>query len=110
MARTPKPGTPVRGSSSGKPIMALFDLLGRRWVLRILWELRSEALTFRALQERCGNPSPTVLNGRLQELSESALVDLSDGEGYELTDFGKELTAHLVPLLRWSDRWAAALR
>jgi DNA-binding HxlR family transcriptional regulator len=30
----------VRGSKSGRPIMALLDLLGRRWTLRILWELR----------------------------------------------------------------------
>ena len=32
---TPKPGTRVRGSRTGKPIMALLDLLGRRWALRI---------------------------------------------------------------------------
>ena len=30
----------VRGSQSGRPIMALLDLLGRRWSLRIIWELR----------------------------------------------------------------------
>jgi len=41
MARpAPRPGRPVRGSRTGRPIMALLDLLGRRWVLRILWELR----------------------------------------------------------------------
>ena len=34
----------VRGSRSGRPIMALLDLLGRRWTLRILWELREQAL------------------------------------------------------------------
>ena len=31
MSRTPKPGRPVRGSRSGVPVMALLDLLGRRW-------------------------------------------------------------------------------
>ena len=40
----------VRGSRSGRPIMALLDLLGRRWSLRILWELREQALTSRALR------------------------------------------------------------
>ena len=33
----------VRGSRTGRPIMALLDLLGRRWTLRILWELRGVA-------------------------------------------------------------------
>jgi len=26
---------------------------GRRWALRVIWELRGDALTFRELQERC---------------------------------------------------------
>ena len=43
----------VRGSRSGRPIMALLDLLGRRWTLRVLWELRADALGFRELQARC---------------------------------------------------------
>ncbi|HJV56497.1 MAG TPA: transcriptional regulator, partial [Methylomirabilota bacterium] len=40
MASTPRPGWPVRGSRTGRPIMALMDLLGRRWALRVIWELR----------------------------------------------------------------------
>ena len=48
---TPRPGARVRGSRSGRPIMAALDLLGRRWALRILWELRAGALPFRALRE-----------------------------------------------------------
>ena len=36
----PVPGRKVRGSQTGRPLMAAFDLLGRRGVLRILWELR----------------------------------------------------------------------
>ena len=39
-ARLPRPGVPVRGSATGRPLMAAMDLLGRRWALRILWELR----------------------------------------------------------------------
>ena len=68
MARTPRPGRPVRGSQTGRPIMALMDLLGRRWTLRVIWELRDGRLTFRALQEACGGLSPTVLNQRVREL------------------------------------------
>ena len=46
--------------------MALLDLLGRRWTLRILWELRDAALTSRALRTACDEASPTVLQARLR--------------------------------------------
>ena len=36
--------TAVRGSRTGRPVMALLDLLGRRWTLRIVWELRDGPL------------------------------------------------------------------
>src|SRR5918999_3277976 len=39
MSQTPKPGRPVRGSRTGVPVMALPDLLGRRWTLGVLWNL-----------------------------------------------------------------------
>ena len=106
MARTPRPGRPVRGSKTGRPIMALLDLLGRRWALRIIWELREARLTFRALQDACGGVSPTVLNQRLKELRESQVVDLVESDGYGLTSSGQELRQALSPLIDWSKRWA----
>ena len=54
--------------------MALLDLLGRRWSLRILWELREEPGGFRALQARCDSMSPSVLSQRLGELQEAEIV------------------------------------
>ena len=49
--------------------MALLDLLGRRWALRVLWELRASPVpTFRELQSRCGDVSSSVLAQRLREL------------------------------------------
>ena len=89
--------------------MALLDLLGRRWSLRIIWELRASRATFRALREACGNPSPTVLNERLRELREARLVDLVESEGYGLTHHGKELFELFMPLGEWSERWAKSL-
>ena len=77
---SPKPGRRVRGSATGRPIMALLDLLGRRMTLRILWELRDAPLTFRALQEAAAT-NPSVLNARLKELREARLVE-HDAEGY----------------------------
>jgi DNA-binding HxlR family transcriptional regulator len=54
----PRPGDRVRGSRSGRPIMAALDLLGRRWALRVLWELRDGALPFRALREAATTSRP----------------------------------------------------
>lgn len=89
--------------------MALLDLLGRRWALRIVWELRDTRLTFRALADACGKLSPTVLNTRIHELREAGIMD--DGpEGYGLTSLGRELVTSLVPLVGWSEKWARSLR
>ena len=106
---TPTPGTPVRGSDSGRPIMAALDLLGRRWVMRIIWELRDRPLTFRQLRERCDGMSPTVLNERLQELRETRIVQTADSGGYTLSAIGQDLLASMMPLLRWSEQWQHAM-
>jgi DNA-binding HxlR family transcriptional regulator len=89
--------------------MALLDLMGRRWALRILWELRDGPLRFRALRERCGDPSPTILNQRLKDLREASIVCLEE-KGYTLTAEGKDLIASLAPLRRWAERWAERTR
>lgn len=86
--------------------MALFDLLGRRWALRVLWELRPGPATFRELAERCGGLSPTVLNARLKELRETGIVELSPEDGYGLTATGMALLESLLPLERWARTWA----
>jgi DNA-binding HxlR family transcriptional regulator len=85
--------------------MALLDLLGRRWALRVLWELRGGALSFRALRGRCDGVSPTVLNTRLAELREAGILSAREGEGYRLTSDGSGLLAALAPLDAWSKRW-----
>ncbi|HJV82613.1 helix-turn-helix domain-containing protein [Noviherbaspirillum sp.] len=102
-----EPGKPVRNSKSGQAIMALLDLLGRRWALRILWELRSgERLSFRALQESCQISSPNALNTRLKELRHAGIVDLEGEGGYGLTESGRSLLTAVGPLAAWADDWA----
>jgi DNA-binding HxlR family transcriptional regulator len=89
--------------------MALLDLLGRNWSMRVLWELCHEGpCTFRELQERCESVSPGVLNSRLKELRESRLVELGP-EGYQATAMGRSLFDVLLPLDQWSKRWATSL-
>jgi DNA-binding HxlR family transcriptional regulator len=106
MAKSALPGRPARGSRSGRPIMALLDLLGRRWVLRIVWELRDEPKRFRELQALIG-ASPSSVNARLADLRAARLVELDAARGYRLTPLGRELLALVLPLHRWADRWAS---
>jgi DNA-binding HxlR family transcriptional regulator len=104
---TPLPGRPVRGSRTGRPAMALLDLLGRRWALRVLWELRDgSAPTFRELQARCGDISSSVLNDRLAELRVAEIVASEPGAGYRLTNEGHHLLSALAPIDAWAQRWA----
>jgi DNA-binding HxlR family transcriptional regulator len=95
----------VRGSGTGRPIMVLLDLLGRRWSLRILWELRNDPLTSRALRTACDEASPTVLNERLKELREADLIELGDA-GYALTALGRELSEKFMPLHHFAEKWS----
>lgn len=105
----PFPGQPVRGSESGRPMMALLDLLGRRWAMGVLWQLcQGGPCTFRQLQQRCESISPAVLNARLKELRTALLVERS-GEGYQPTALGAQLVAHLQPFSHFAGDWADAL-
>jgi DNA-binding HxlR family transcriptional regulator len=90
--------------------MALLDLLGRRWALRILWELRDERpVTFRDLQARCGGVSSSVLNDRLRELRDAGIVGTEPVGGYRLSPDGRDLLEALAPLDVWAQRWATRL-
>lgn len=105
----PMPGERVRGSRSGAPIMALFDLLGRRWAMGVIWTL-SEAgpLAFRSLQAKCESISPTVLSLRLKELQAAGLVRRTVG-GYEVTPLGRRIYDDLVPLGETAKEWGRSL-
>lgn len=97
----------VRGSRTGRPIMALLDLLGRRWTLRLLWELRDGALTSRALRQACDDISPTVMQARLSDLRSALLVEHQRARGYALTSMGEDLLRSFAELYSFADRWAA---
>lgn len=84
--------------------MALLEILGRRWTLRVLWEMRNAPLSFRALQKASGGLSPTVLNQRLKELRSSGILALTDN-GYDLTPAGRDLLVHVLELDKWARTW-----
>jgi DNA-binding HxlR family transcriptional regulator len=87
--------------------MAAMDLLGRRWALRIVWELRAGPVGARALLARCTGLSSSVLYQRLAELTSSGLI-VATADGYQLTPMGTSLGQALAPLNEWANTWAGA--
>jgi DNA-binding HxlR family transcriptional regulator len=73
----------------------------------VLWELRDDQLGFRALQERCGGMSSSVLRDRLAELTGAGLVETDDAGRYGLSRHGRGLLDALKPLASWAAEWGA---
>lgn len=90
--------------------MAALALFSRRWVLRILWELRNGPAGFRELRTRCEDMSPDTLATRLAELSEAGLIERDADGSSALTPLGAELKPVLRSLAHWADAWEAEMK
>jgi DNA-binding HxlR family transcriptional regulator len=86
--------------------MAALDLLGRRWLLRLLWELRNGPLGARALLECCDGLSSSVFYQRLNDMTHAGLIEKTSDGTYALTQLGSDLGVALRPLDGWAKRWA----
>ncbi|MEC3957807.1 helix-turn-helix domain-containing protein [Nocardia sp. CDC153] len=95
-----------RADASATPLLAAMDLLGQRWILRVIWELEPGPLGFLELRRRMGNCSSSMLSVRLQRLSEAAVLEKKPDKSYELTTAGRQLAEALQPVWKWSERWA----
>jgi DNA-binding HxlR family transcriptional regulator len=91
-------------------MLALLDLLGRRWALRVVWELRAQPASFQALQRRCDSMSTSVLSQRLAELRDAQLVDKDRTGDYVLTEHGVRLLGRLDGIEDWTQEWAKTIR
>lgn len=96
--------TSNRESATTPQLAELFDLLGRRWTLRVLWELRDRTLSFNDLRRAVGGMSQSVLVTRLTDLFGAGLVADVPG-GYRLTSLGRSLVRELDAVAGWADRW-----
>jgi len=99
----------MTSTSSQRPIVQLIDILGKKWVLRILWELKESSCTFRELQSRCGDLSPTIINTRIKDLCAAQLVNKSPESGYALTQLGYELIELFYPINDFANRWVESI-
>ncbi|KXO91120.1 winged helix-turn-helix transcriptional regulator [Tsukamurella pseudospumae] len=106
----PLPGRPVRGSDSGRPMMAALDLFGRRWALRIVWELRFGRARFSELRTAIEGISSSTLSQRLSELTAAHIVTQTADGAYRLSYQGKALLIALGPLELWAQAWARGVR
>ena len=91
-------------------MLALLDLLGRRWALRILWELHVEPASFQTLQHRCDSMSTSVLSQRLGELRDAQLIEKDRDGDYALSEAGVQLLARLDGIDQWTQEWARTIR
>ncbi len=92
------------------PIAAMARILGARWTLEIIHNLR-QPRRYCELQARLGNISPTLLSKRLRFLEQEGLIRRVERPGaprhveYELTPKGQELLPILDQLAEWAHRW-----
>jgi DNA-binding HxlR family transcriptional regulator len=86
-----------------RAVESVLDLLGRRWALRLVWELRRSSRSFSELRERTGI-SPSVLSARLGELVDADILERDAGHRYRLSGRGRELARILYELNRWAEQ------
>src|SRR5918993_1903488 len=87
--RPPRPRRQVRGSQTGRPIMAALDLLGRRWVLRLPWAPRDSPPGARVLRSRCDAMSSNAFYLCLRELETAGPVGRDGADCCLLTPIGR---------------------
>jgi DNA-binding HxlR family transcriptional regulator len=89
--------------ASEKAVEGVLDLLGRRWALRLVWELRRSTLSFSELRERTGI-SPSVLSLRLRDLVRAGVLERDPTRRYRLSGRGRDLARILYELNRWAEQ------
>ncbi len=93
----------IRETETSAGLALALDHFGRRWALRVIWELRGEPLNFRALRAACGGISPSVMQARLHQLRDLGLIEQIPGLGYRHTAAGQQLFRVIAPLGEWAD-------
>ncbi len=86
-----------------RAVESVLDLLGRRWALRLVWELRRSTLSFSELRQRLAI-SPSVLSARLGDLADAGVLERDPVRRYRLSGRGRELARILYELNRWAEQ------
>ena len=92
---------------------AALNVLGQKWVLRIVRVLGDRTQRFCELQDALGGANSATLSQRLKLLEDEGLIErraisaVPPWVEYSLTAKGGELRAALGGIDRWAERWAA---
>ena len=96
------------------PLFGLLDVIAKKWALLIIAILGNEGSKgFNELKNELDDISPKSLSDTLKNLERIGLVNrkiLSTSPPttqYSLTDDGRELRGHLIPLLVWVSKRGA---
>ncbi|MEX0626822.1 MAG: helix-turn-helix domain-containing protein [Chloroflexota bacterium] len=93
---------------------AALNVLGQKWVMRIVRVLGERTQRFCELQDALGGANSATLSQRLKLLEDEGLVDrtmvseVPPWVEYSLTTKGSDLRRAIVGIDRWADRWAAS--
>lgn len=92
---------------------AALNILGQKWVLRIIRALGERTERFCELQDALGGANSATLSQRLKLLEDEGLIDrriissVPPWVEYSLTTKGAELQHAIVGIDRWAERWVA---
>lgn len=92
---------------------AAFNVLGQKWVLRIIRVLGDRTQRFCELQDALGGANSATLSQRLKLLEDEGMIErraisaVPPWVEYSLTPKGIDLDAAITGIDRWAERWAA---
>jgi DNA-binding HxlR family transcriptional regulator len=93
---------------------AALNVLGQKWVMRIIRALGERTQRFCELQDALGGANSATLSQRLKLLEDEGLVQrraisaVPPWVEYSLTAKGSDLRAAISGIDRWADRWSSA--
>jgi DNA-binding HxlR family transcriptional regulator len=92
---------------------AALNVLGQKWVMRIIRVLGDRTQRFCELQDALGGANSATLSQRLKLLEDEALIERREVSvvppwvEYSLTSKGSELRDAIAGIDRWAERWSA---
>jgi DNA-binding HxlR family transcriptional regulator len=92
---------------------AALNVLGQKWVMRIIRVLGDRTQRFCELQDALGGANSATLSQRLKMLEDEGLIErraisaVPPWVEYSLTDKGADLRRAIAGIDRWADRWAS---
>ena len=93
---------------------AALNVLGQKWVMRIIRVLGDRTQRFCELQDALGGANSATLSQRLKMLEDEGLIErhaisaLPPWVEYSLTPKGADLRGAIAGIDRWADRWSPA--